>query len=257
MPDHSQLRHHVPGQSVMHQVMALQESTPAQPAIGRIFGVSPLTAEAKPWYRGAIAEIAVGEILSALGPEWSAFHAIPVGSGTSDIDHVVIGPGGVFTLNTKNHTGHSVWVAGRTLMVSGSKQRHIPNSQFEAQRASKLLTLALGHPVTATAVLVIFGAKSLTIKEQPAGVVVLSAPQLTRWLRRQPQVLSSAETERLAAVAGNPRLWHRNPPPAVDPRTLQTWFKTLQQQVRRAALIRAGWVLATCLVLAVAIFSRH
>ncbi|MBG6212216.1 hypothetical protein RCH23_000129 [Cryobacterium sp. CAN_C3] len=44
-------------------------------------------------------------MLSKLGPEWTVLHAVPVGSGSSDIDHVVIGPAGVFTINTKNHTG--------------------------------------------------------------------------------------------------------------------------------------------------------
>ena len=31
-----------------------------------------------------------------------------LGEKGSDIDHVIIGPGGVFTLNTKNHTGGNV-----------------------------------------------------------------------------------------------------------------------------------------------------
>ncbi|WP_371261683.1 nuclease-related domain-containing protein [Arthrobacter sp. ov118] len=30
---------------------------------------------------------------------------MPVGAGASDVDHVLIGPAGVFTLNTKNHAG--------------------------------------------------------------------------------------------------------------------------------------------------------
>ena len=45
--------------------------------------------------------------------------AVPVGTGSTDIDHVLVGPGGVFTINTKHHLGQPVWVARRTLMVAG------------------------------------------------------------------------------------------------------------------------------------------
>jgi hypothetical protein len=37
-------------------------------------------------------------------PRWRCRHSIPVGSNGADIDHLVIGPGGVFTLNTKPRT---------------------------------------------------------------------------------------------------------------------------------------------------------
>ena len=36
-------------------------------------------------------------------PRWRSLHAIPVGENGSDIDHLVIGPGGTFTLNSKHH----------------------------------------------------------------------------------------------------------------------------------------------------------
>ena len=35
---------------------------------------------------------------------------LSVGAGVSDIDNVLIGPAGVFTLNTKNHVGTDVRV---------------------------------------------------------------------------------------------------------------------------------------------------
>jgi hypothetical protein len=34
-------------------------------------------------------------------PEWTVLHSVPVGTGSTDIDHIAIGPAGVFTLNTK------------------------------------------------------------------------------------------------------------------------------------------------------------
>ena len=104
-----------------------------------MFGVSPLSADEQSWYSGALGERAVGRMLSALDDSWTVLHAVPVGKGTSDIDHVAIGPGGVFTVNTKHHPGRTVWFAPRTFMVAGQKQPYIRNSEHEAERATKKL----------------------------------------------------------------------------------------------------------------------
>ncbi|MEQ4567181.1 nuclease-related domain-containing protein [Paenarthrobacter sp. CAP02] len=91
------------------------------------------------WYKGALGEIAIGHLLTALGPDWTVLHAVPVGAKTADIYHVLIGPSGVFTINTKNHSGQSVWVAGHVMMVAGRKQRHLQNARYEATRTAGLL----------------------------------------------------------------------------------------------------------------------
>lgn len=108
-------------QSVIGELLAVQELASPRSLFRRMFGASPLSEASWPWYRGALGEIAVGRILAGLGPEWLVLHAIQVGWGWADIDHVLVGPAGVFTLNTKNHAGQSIWVAGQTLMVSEKK----------------------------------------------------------------------------------------------------------------------------------------
>ena len=53
--------------------------------------------------RGARGERKVGAVLDGLGPDWHAVHDIYLGRG--NIDHVLIGPAGVFTVETKSHSG--------------------------------------------------------------------------------------------------------------------------------------------------------
>ncbi|GAA4038989.1 hypothetical protein GCM10023063_25360 [Arthrobacter methylotrophus] len=118
----------------------------------------------------------MGKILQRLGPEWTVLHAVPIGAGTSDIDHVLIGPAGVFTLNTKNHAGQSVWAAGRTLMVAGKKQRHLQNASYEAARSAKLLASVANQAVEVT------------------GVAVVTDRQLLRWLNGRPTVLTPGQS---------------------------------------------------------------
>ena len=131
----------------MEHLLALQQDAPPRSPVARALGVSPLDEERAAWYRGALGEAAVGRLLEKLPEGWTVLHAVPVGKGDSDIDHVVIGPGGVFTINTKNHAGQQAWVPGRTLLVNGQKQPHLRNAGHEAQRASRLLSAAAGFRV--------------------------------------------------------------------------------------------------------------
>lgn len=52
---------------------------------------------------------------------WHVLHSIPLGTGKSDIDHLLIGPGGVFTINPKNHPGGKVWVGEHAFRVNGQR----------------------------------------------------------------------------------------------------------------------------------------
>ena len=46
---------------------------------------------------------------------------------------MIIGPGGVFTLNTKNHSRGKVWVAQNSFLVNGQKTDYLRNSRYEAK----------------------------------------------------------------------------------------------------------------------------
>lgn len=208
------------------------------------------------WYRGAVGEIATVE---RLGPEWTVLRAVPVGAGTSDIDHILIGPPGVFTFNTKNHTGQAVWVAGRTLMVTGKKQRHLYNAAHEASKAAALLTRTVGAPVPVTGVVVILAPKSLTVKAKPEGAAVVTGNRLLAWLTAQPTTLNPGQIGVIAVAAAQPGTWHRNPPAMTDPDRLRREFAALRTAVNKARARRIGWLLALIIgiPLILTTLSRH
>jgi len=58
---------------------------------------------ARRYYGGADGEYDVGAVLAQLPDEFHVFHGLGFYAG--DVDHVVIGPTGVFVVETKNHTG--------------------------------------------------------------------------------------------------------------------------------------------------------
>lgn len=187
----------------------MQATVRKNTAVQRFFGVSPLGRDAEPWYVGALGELEVARRLGALGPGWHVLHSVPVGTGASDLDHVVIGPAGVFTINTKHHRGQHVWVGAKRILVNGQRTDHLRNAAFEAKRTSKLLSVAARMLVDVTPVVAIVGARRMTVRERPYDVAVLHDHELVGWLQRHPATLTPGQVQHLAAVAAQPGAWKR------------------------------------------------
>jgi len=109
--------------------------------------------------------------LVALDSRWSYINSIPAGTNGPGIDHLVVGPGGVFTIN--------VW------------QHDVADSRHEAERAGELLSATAKTAITARGLIVPVGVAELTVNEQPADVQVVDATQLVDFLISQPAVLDA------------------------------------------------------------------
>ena len=162
------------------------------------------------WRIGADGEQAVADQLAKLGPTWRVLHAVRVGEKGSDIDHVVIGPGGVFTVNAKNHPDKSIWVGGDTFLVNGRQVPYVRNSRHEARRAAGRLTEQAGFPVEATGVIAVMGAhKGFTVKKQPedGAVVVVQRRHVTRLLLKVSPRLTTRQIDAIYEVARRSTTW--------------------------------------------------
>jgi len=202
-----------------------------------------LNVESRPWYLGALGELEVARLLDQLDSGWFAIHAVPVGSAGSDVDHIVIGPGGVFTINSKFHEGGNLWVASRRLLVNGQRTDHLRNADFEARRVAKILTKAARKPVDVIPIIAIVAARRLTIRERPDRVVVLAAQQLPRWIQTRTAVLSTNDITEISGVAAAPSTWGHPHIPAAD----LAAFAELRTTVTAARNRRLGWALALAL----------
>lgn len=181
------------GEAVKFKAAEVRAEAPVRNMLARVLGVHT---EERAWRLGAKGEAKVGKTLDRLPDGWRVLNSVPVGDRGSDIDHVVIGPGGVFTLNTKHHPGGRVWVAERALMVNGQKTDYLRNSEFEAERASRLLSAAIGFHVPVEPIIVIVGAE-ITRKADPAGVHVVHREVLKRWLDKRPERLTAESVNRI------------------------------------------------------------
>lgn len=143
----------------------------------RLFGVRGAD---HAWRVGARGERKVGRTLHWARPfGWRALHAVPVGRG--DIDHVLIGPVGVVTINTKHHRGQYVRAGHSVVFVGRHQVQYAQASVREAERAAQLLQAAGARQVTVTPLIVVVGARRLRGR-RTGGVRVMTRGGLLRWL---------------------------------------------------------------------------
>ena len=138
-----------------------------------------------------------------------AMHARPIPESQDQIDHLVVGPAGVFAIDSEDWDKR---LAVRT--KSGKQLWHGPfsmkdrlqHAQWEAQRAADLLSDATGKPVIVRPAMAVYGPRIpwdvATIRE----VDVFSGPRLRKYLRRRARQgevrpLTDEEIERIFKAA--------------------------------------------------------
>ncbi|TFC17944.1 NERD domain-containing protein [Cryobacterium algoritolerans] len=245
--DSSAVRQRFPAQSVIEQLLYEQGSMPPLSWLARLFGGSPLGVEGVPRYLGAKGEITVGALLETLPPEWIVFHAIPIAGRNSDIDHLVVGPGGIFTITSMCHVGatrHSadVWVGKRIMLVAGRKVSHLRDSECEAERVTHLVRERMPLLTPVQPVIALVDPKRLTIADKPEQVKVIDAQDLRRWLVKLHPVLSAGEVQEVSDLVDSPNTWRPLPLPTADDDLMER-FTALDAQVRSAGIRRLLWVL--------------
>lgn len=204
------LAQHRPGHSVLAQIAA-KHAASASTAIGAASGV--LDVDIVQWCVGYIGEERVGSLLEALGPGWKVLHAVPIGTAGADIDHVVIGPGGVFTINAKHHADQTVEVKGEAVFVGGTHTFYIRKAQLEASRATNVLD-AVMPGLTAYPIVAVVGG-TVRVKEAPSGVYVMNSAAVSSWLLGLPTVLTPEQVADVYAAMRWSTSWTTaNPPPA-------------------------------------------
>ena len=192
-----------PGATLRAKSLEIRRAHPVLVAILRLLGAHH---EERAWRRGAEGEEEVAFQLRKLDATWRVLHSVPIGKNDADIDHVVIGPPGVFTLNTKNHLGGRVKVNSKAIYVNGKYQPYLTKSRAEGARAAKLVRNACGFDVVVSPVIVVM-ASELTVKGAPEDVNVVGRKKIAKWLGSRNPVLDTLTVERIYDVARQSSTW--------------------------------------------------
>jgi Nuclease-related domain len=135
------------------------------------------------WQKGADGERLVGGLLESLHEQgWRVLHDISFGS--ANIDHVAIGPGGVFTIETKSHPGR--------LSVDRIDPRMLKQAWAEKKRLEEITGLHV-QPLLVFSRAYIQG----RVPCRRDGVAVLPARMLAGYLQRARRRYSQEQVQSL------------------------------------------------------------
>jgi hypothetical protein len=201
-----------PGQAAREQADAhhaeMKKRSKFWTGVARVLDVNT---DERAWRVGARGEETVGARLDKLADHgWHVLHAVPIGTKGSDIDHLLIGPGGVWTINTKNHPGKKIWVSPTQVRVDGHVVPYIRNSEFEADRVRRILVHSLSwEPPVKAALVFLTGTMipDVTIKEMPKDVIILDRLDIPRFFRRSSTTLTPEAVAAVFEVARKSTTW--------------------------------------------------
>ena len=180
------------------------------------------------WPRGTKGERVVGRRLARLGRDgWDVLRAVPE-QGGDEIEHLVVGPPGVFTVSTLHHRGARIRVGGQVVWVDDAIREYLRNARIEAARVSRRLSEAQGAGVGANSsvsgmvpgaapsqeptvrvrpVLAFVGAAAIDTHDGHPDVLIVAGERLDAELRECRGELSLPERDRIVAAAHRAGLW--------------------------------------------------
>lgn len=156
--------------------------------------------------RGLLGEQAIAEELQRLPPAYRVFHDVP-GSGKWNIDHIAVGPAGVFAIETKYRTKRpsqdgeqdykATFDGNRIEFASGDYDtRAAGQARDNARWLEKELSKATGERVTARPIVALPG-WWVTLKVN-SDVKVLSGKQVSGFISTEPTVHSEKTIQQIS-----------------------------------------------------------
>jgi hypothetical protein len=158
--------------------------------------------DAVAWRRGAVGERHTARLLGPLERHgWAVLHDLAVPGSRANIDHLVIGPGGVFVIDSKHYRGRlQLDPTGRLWHGRYPLAPILRAVDYEADRAARVL---VDPDVVVVPIVAVHGAQVPWGKVVTHGVPVVAARRLPRMLRQLPAVLGP---ERVAWLADQARV---------------------------------------------------
>lgn len=99
------------------------------------------------WERGAEGERRVGEILNRLPPEFVVFHDLRIPNSKANVDHLVVGPGGVWAIDTKNYAYPVTIGSGKGAGTLWTGRHRMTRTLETAAWEAAAVAEQIGHPV--------------------------------------------------------------------------------------------------------------
>ncbi|MEO6125646.1 MAG: nuclease-related domain-containing protein, partial [Ilumatobacteraceae bacterium] len=148
------------------------------------------------WDKGEEGERMVAAALDALPPAYRVFHQVGLPNTQVNVDHIVVGPGGVIAVDSKYYEGALKHGSGTLWRGKYPIRKECETARWEAD----VMSTVLQHPVESV---LCFVETSLPEPIIPLErVVVTNLEALTQHLLTMPNRLSESEIDSIAANVG-------------------------------------------------------
>ena len=168
--------------------------------LGVIATAGPNEREAAIKRAGAAGEAVLPRLLHTLPDSYTLINGVPRPGSRADIDHVLVGPTGIWALEAKHHVGMvqcvgDAWGYMRRGPGGVPREGHIGNPSQQARHSAEALTRYLQRRGVAHAVepVVVFTHPQVELTLERPTVAVLRAAEVRAFVTEQPQCLSGAE----------------------------------------------------------------
>lgn len=160
---------------------------------------------------GAAGEAVMPQLLRALPDSYTLLNGVPVPGWRADIDHVLVGPTGVWAIEAKHHVGMVQCVGdawGYTRLGPGGVPRegHIGSPSQQVRRAAEALERYLQQRSKSRTnaglevqPLVVFTHPQVELDLEAPTLPILKAAEVEDLILRQPAKLAPAASERIVA----------------------------------------------------------
>lgn len=175
--------------------------------LGVIANAGPNEREAAIKRAGAAGEAVLPRLLHTLPDSYTLINGVPRPGSHADIDHVLVGPTGIWALEAKHHVGMvqcvgDAWGYMRRGPGGVPREGHIGNPSQQARHAAEALTRYLQRRGVGQEVepVVVFTHPQVELTLERPTVAVLRAAEVRAFVSEQSQRLSSAECARIVTT---------------------------------------------------------
>lgn len=161
------------------------------------------------YLKGNSGELRIGLKLNDLHKRgWGVLHAIPLYGGRADIDHLLVGSGGVWTVNAKAHGNLPIKVIGDRMSVGRSLVDHVPAARREAAYVSRILKAnGFDVPVHPAVALDLTSYTDFHVVREPEDVVVDLTACVVEAIASSEGVLDQPTINAVFALLRQRRVW--------------------------------------------------
>jgi hypothetical protein len=151
----------------------------------------------------------ISQLASLERKGYRSMHNLGIPGSDEQIDHLVIGPAGVFAIDSEEWDRRlPVRTSSHLKLWHGpySMTDRLEHASWEAEQAARLLSTAMGSPVTVRPAMAVYGPELPWNVVRIRDVDTFSGPRLRKYLRRRAKLrdtnpLTTAEIERIDKAA--------------------------------------------------------